>query len=72
MKEYEEERQGQKGKLSIHRYRDKRGRVRLDSGNDDFHDEQEGRVYVHGVSSLQSKSEVIRNNNGNVTVKSEG
>jgi hypothetical protein len=46
--------------------------VRLGSGNDDFHDEQEGRVNVHGVSSLHSKSEVIRNKNGNVTVKSEG
>jgi hypothetical protein len=46
--------------------------VRLDSSNDDLDDEQEGKVYVYDSSSLRSKSEVIRNENGNVMVKSEG
>jgi hypothetical protein len=46
-------------------------RRRLESSNDALHNEQEGRVYIHALYLL-SKSEIIRNENGDVTVKSEG
>jgi hypothetical protein len=48
-------------------------RRKLDSSNDSdaLHNEQEGRVYIHALYFL-SKSEIIRNENGNVAVKSEG
>lgn len=46
-------------------------RGRLYSSDDALRDEQKGRIYIHALYSL-SKSEIIRNENGNVTVKSEG
>jgi hypothetical protein len=46
------------------------GRGRLDSSNDALlHDKQEGGIYIHALYLLL-RSEIIRNENGNLTVMS--